>query len=74
MLYYNDFCIKHFYEIGGRLDSFINTKTLAVGGGKGGVGKSFIASNLACSIALQGHKVVLIDADLAGSNIHTMIS
>jgi len=47
-------------------------QTWAIGGGKGGVGKSFIASNLACAMALKGYKVVLVDADLAGANLHTL--
>jgi len=44
----------------------------AVGGGKGGVGKSIIAANLACGLAMQGNRVVLVDADLAGANMHTL--
>ncbi len=45
---------------------------IAVGGGKGGVGKSFFASNLACTLAKQGRKVILVDADMAGANIHIL--
>ncbi|MBI5849155.1 MAG: P-loop NTPase [Nitrospirae bacterium] len=44
----------------------------AIGGGKGGVGKSVMAANLACGLARQGSRVTLIDADLAGANIHTL--
>ena len=44
----------------------------AVGGGKGGVGKSIIAANLACGLAMEGNRVVLVDADLAGANMHTL--
>jgi len=44
----------------------------AVGGGKGGVGKSLVSINVACALALEGHEVVLVDADLAGANVHTL--
>lgn len=50
----------------------LSSTTIAIGGGKGGVGKSVIASNLACGLAMGGHRVILIDADLMGANIHTM--
>ncbi|MFP4082457.1 MAG: MinD/ParA family protein [Candidatus Aminicenantes bacterium] len=45
----------------------------AVGGGKGGTGKSFIAANLAIHLAAQEKDVVLIDADLGGPNLHTFL-
>lgn len=51
---------------------FAKSNIWAVGGGKGGVGKSVLSSNLSFALALQGSKVVLIDADLAGANIHTL--
>jgi flagellar biosynthesis protein FlhG len=44
-----------------------------IGGGKGGVGKSFVAANLGASIAKQGHQVVLVDLDLGASNLHTFL-
>ncbi|MDB4972920.1 MAG: putative FleN-like cytoskeletal ATPase [Myxococcaceae bacterium] len=44
----------------------------AVAGGKGGVGKSVIAANLAVSIARRGLRCLLIDADLGGGNQHTL--
>jgi len=44
----------------------------AVGGGKGGVGKSLVAVNTACALALDGYEVILVDADLAGANVHTL--
>jgi flagellar biosynthesis protein FlhG len=43
---------------------------IAVGGGRGGVGKSLIAVNLAVYFAQLGKEVVLVDADAAGSNLH----
>ena len=45
----------------------------AVGGGKGGVGKSLIASSLAISLARNGHKTIAIDLDLGGANLHTTL-
>jgi ATP-binding protein involved in chromosome partitioning len=41
---------------------------IAVGSGKGGVGKSTVAANLAVSLALEGAKVGLMDADIYGPN------
>jgi len=45
----------------------------AVGGGKGGTGKSFVASSLGISLASRGREVVLIDADLGAPNLHTFL-
>ncbi len=47
------------------------TKIWAVGGGKGGIGKSFIISSVAQCLARRGHRIVLLDADLGGANLHT---
>lgn len=43
-----------------------------VASGKGGVGKSTVAANLACGFAAQGAKVGLLDADIYGPSIPTM--
>jgi flagellar biosynthesis protein FlhG len=45
----------------------------AIGGGKGGVGKSLVASSLAISLARTGNRVIAIDLDLGGSNLHTAL-
>lgn len=46
---------------------------IAVGGGKGGVGKSFISSSIAIFLAQLGYDTVAIDLDLGGANLHTSL-
>lgn len=45
----------------------------AIGGGKGGTGKSFLISSIGNYLALLGKKVILIDADFGGANLHTFL-
>ncbi|MCC5832027.1 MAG: P-loop NTPase [Chlamydiales bacterium] len=51
----------------------IAEKTVAVGAGKGGVGKSTVTVNLACALAQRGLRVGLLDADLYGPSIPIML-
>jgi ATP-binding protein involved in chromosome partitioning len=46
---------------------------VAVGSGKGGVGKTTLAVNLAVALARRGHKVGLLDADVYGPNVPLML-
>ena len=45
----------------------------AVGGGKGGIGKSLVSSSLAITLARMGNKVTAVDLDLGGANLHTTL-
>ncbi|MCR9204627.1 MAG: P-loop NTPase [Halobacteriovoraceae bacterium] len=59
------------------LKEHFNTRTdqkiWAIGGGKGGVGKSLVTANLSICLSLMGYKVVAIDLDLGGANLHTCL-
>jgi ATP-binding protein involved in chromosome partitioning len=48
-------------------------KVIAVGAGKGGVGKSTISVNLAVGLARQGHAVGLLDGDIYGPSVPTLL-
>ncbi len=48
-------------------------KIIAVGAGKGGVGKSTVATTLAVGLARQGYKVGLLDGDIYGPSMPTML-
>ncbi len=48
-------------------------RVIAIGGGKGGVGKSLLSANLGIALANRGARVVLVDADLGGANLHTCL-
>jgi len=50
-----------------------NKVVISIGGGKGGVGKSSFAGNLAVAMVQAGKRVVVVDADLGAANLHTII-
>jgi flagellar biosynthesis protein FlhG len=48
-------------------------RLISIGGGKGGVGKSIVSSNLAAAMAQAGHRVVIADLDLGAANLHLLL-
>ncbi len=47
---------------------------VAVTSGKGGVGKTFVSANLAAALALAGHRVLVMDADLGLANLDIVLN
>ncbi|MCX5813933.1 MAG: P-loop NTPase [Proteobacteria bacterium] len=59
------------HVIGKRLDGI--KRIIAVSGGKGGIGKSTVASVLALCMAKNGYKTGLLDLDLSGPSTHVIL-
>ena len=58
----------------GELEAFTNVKNIiAVASGKGGVGKSTTAANLALALAAEGARVGILDADIYGPSVGMML-
>lgn len=53
--------------------SIKKSKIIAIGGAKGGIGKSMFAANLGVHLAARGLKIVLVDLDLGGANLHLFL-
>jgi flagellar biosynthesis protein FlhG len=49
------------------------SEIISVASGKGGVGKSFFSANVAMSLMAAGNKILLVDADLGGANLHDFV-
>jgi ATP-binding protein involved in chromosome partitioning len=54
-------------------DPASKTRCLMIASGKGGVGKSSVTTNLAIALALRGHSVAVVDADVWGFSIPRML-
>ena len=65
-----EFASKPRPEVGKMLPGVKNV--IAVSSGKGGVGKSTVAANLAIALARLGYKVWRLDADIFGPSVHKM--
>jgi flagellar biosynthesis protein FlhG len=55
------------------MNTGITKKLWSIGGGKGGIGKSIFTLGLGISLARLGKKIVVVDADLGGANLHTLM-
>ena len=44
-----------------------------IGGGKGGVGKSFLTASMGVVLAEMGNSVIVVDADLGSANLHIFL-
>lgn len=51
----------------------IKKKLWSIGGGKGGIGKSVFTLGLGISLARLGNKIIVVDSDLGGANLHTLM-
>jgi len=51
-------------------DVHLEKRIWAVAGGKGGTGKTMVTTNLGVGLAILGYKVILIDGDLGGADLH----
>jgi flagellar biosynthesis protein FlhG len=47
---------------------------LTIGGGKGGIGKTFFSTNLGVSLQSRGNRVLIFDADINLSNVHLLLN
>ena len=54
-------------------EAWANVRVIAITSGKGGVGKTNIAVNLAIALQRMGHRVLVIDADLGMANVDVLL-
>jgi len=60
-------------EVSIRKRGTVGNHILAIGGGKGGTGKSLLTVSIGICLANRGNEVLLIDADLGTANLHTFL-
>jgi flagellar biosynthesis protein FlhG len=53
--------------------SLVGRRVVAFAGGRGGIGRSVLAANVGVYLAQIGKRVVVVDADLGGASLHTML-
>ena len=64
---------KQSEDVDAHIESQLKKQFWAIGGGKGGGGKSLITLMLGATLTRWGKKVIIVDADLGGSNINLLV-
>jgi flagellar biosynthesis protein FlhG len=62
------------YKVTGIRTPPTNPRVVAVGGGKGGIGKTVISTLIGICLANMKKKTVILDADFSGANLHTCLN
>ena len=65
--------LRHVFESNGKIIEDRSKRIIAVGGGKGGVGKTVMTASIGVALASLNKEVVMVDADLGGANLHTVM-
>ncbi|MGH7494816.1 MAG: P-loop NTPase [bacterium] len=65
--------LRHIFENNGKIITERSKRIIAVGGGKGGVGKTVMTASIGVALASMEKEVVMVDADLGGANLHTVM-
>ena len=65
--------LRQLFEGSGAKANGQTRRIFAIGGGKGGVGKTVLTASIGVALASLKKKVVMVDADLGGANLHTVM-
>ncbi|GAI52170.1 unnamed protein product, partial [marine sediment metagenome] len=56
------------------LQETTDKKVWTFAGGKGGTGKTAMTANIGVAMATMGYRIIVVDADLGGANLHTILN